>query len=720
MTSTRVPAPRLRQTGFIALGLLVALTTAGAVRAQPIPAPLPAPGPQLAPPTGGGNVQALQDLLRGEVGPDLAARKARMTDLINLMDLTQLSRVLLLQEWRTLESSVPRTEAERKRMDDDTQARTLAAERFREKAKEAIKAAREAPMGGAPQERSAAMLARAATADLIAETAAAGRKLDYLSQMAGGPVPGRPGTTAPRIGYLAQQLSDLTPDLIELTRLNDPAVPAASSLAQRAAARALGQIQPLNPAEVVSALEQLLADRNNAVDLRLTAARALDSLAQAASEEMQRSLGLDDNIQNRFLDFAQAIWSAVLRQGLADQPVEVRRTCLTAFSRIATEMLDISVLPESNLVGVRDTDPAIAKLIDERMSRYYQRLAEVFAEYGKNAGSLAAAARDEDPTARLTALSILADLANVRQRLVSLTTGAVPPSPPPSGPPGPPASDGKTIKPGASRAPRASVILVRAEEPARDKSQQESLDSVARGLDQTLGALQQALRAPDEGTRRAAVDVLEILGPAAYPALDALTGALYDPDKFVRWAAARTLGNLAQAEADKQRFTAARAEAAVRGTAELLRDEDVGVRLAAAVALAKYGSRARAAAPILTATLNHSQTDAALNLYPTPDTEPDLIKGDPSIRIAAFIALEAIDDDAAIRALPEAVVALKDGNIQVREAAADMIGREGPKVSAEQRAQLVRELGKAITDPDGDVRRSVSGALLRLMPQNNK
>ena len=73
--------------------------------------------------------------------------------------------------------------------------------------------------------------------------------------------------------------------------------------------------------------------------------------------------------------------------------------------------------------------------------------------------------------------------------------------------------------------------------------------------------------------------------------MDSLTAALHDSNKFVRWGAARTLGNLVHTEADKQRFTAAKAEAAVRGTAELLRDEDVGVRLAAATALEKYGPR---------------------------------------------------------------------------------------------------------------------------------
>ena len=81
----------------------------------------------------------------------------------------------------------------------------------------------------------------------------------------------------------------------------------------------------------------------------MAAAEAIDNLLQAASDEMQRSLGLDENVQNRFLDFGQAVWTAVLRQGLApDQPTGVRRASLLAFGRIASEMLDISVIPETN------------------------------------------------------------------------------------------------------------------------------------------------------------------------------------------------------------------------------------------------------------------------------------------------------------------------------------------------------------------------------------
>ena len=190
----------------------------------------------------------------------------------------------------------------------------------------------------------------------------------------------------------------------------------------------------------------------------------------------------------------------MLRHGLtADQPAEVRRTSLLAFGRIASEMLDISVLPETNIAPPPDTDSTIAKAIQERMNHYNQRLAEVFAVYAKGAAPLAAAARDQDAGVRTTALSILADMANVRNRLVNLNTGVVAPPAPPTGPPGPPASDGKTIKPRASRGvPAASLILVRAEEPAADESQQQSLHSVTAGLDQTLGALEQGLKASDD------------------------------------------------------------------------------------------------------------------------------------------------------------------------------------------------------------------------------
>ncbi len=490
---------------------------------------------------------------------------------------------------------------------------------------------------------------------------------------------------------------------------------------RRSAARTLGEIQPANPGQVVDALGQILADKNNSLDLRLTAAEAMDQLAQAAAEEMQRSLGLDDNIRDRFLDFARAVWSAVLKHGLsADQPLEVRRACLRAFGRITTEMLDSSVIPQTNETPARELDPMLLQKIQEGQDRYFRRLADVFADLSKNAAPLADAVRDNDPELRQTALLVLVDLANVRDRLQGLATGGTPlPSPEP-GPGGPTPTEGKKIPPEAARTLGAALILVAADEPPRDKAQQQAFEDLARGLDKTIGPLVQRLGAPDPETRRTALDVLEILGPAAFPAAGGVTASLRDPDRFVRWAAARTLGELAQAETDKQKFTPAQADDAVRGIAELLRDEDVGVRLAALTALQHFGSRARPAAPILTRMLNRSQTDASLAIVPTADTDPDLVKGDPSVRVNAFLALEAINGDETVRALPEAEIALEDQNALVRQAAADFIGRAGPMAAAPQRQELIRALGRALSDPEGDVRRAASGALLRLMPAKPK
>ena len=73
------------------------------------------------------------------------------------------------------------------------------------------------------------------------------------------------------------------------------------------------------------------------------------------------------------------------------------------------------------------------------------------------------------------------------------------------------------------------------------------------------------------------MDVLESLGTEAFPAINAMTQALHDPDIFVRWAAARTLGELVKMDAAKTKFSAEQAQAAVAGTTALLSDQDLGV-----------------------------------------------------------------------------------------------------------------------------------------------
>ncbi len=612
-----------------------------------------------------------------------------------------------------------------RRLTIDENARKLIAQRFVQKAQDAIKAVRAAPQQTDPALRASSWLARAATANLIGETASAGRQLDRLAQI-GVSSPSRTSVAGPKIhvGYLAELLKDLTPDLVELANLRDANSPKANEEARKSAARALGQIEPQDPTKVVDTLEQLMDDNTNSLNLRLTAANSLANLATVAAEEMQSSLGLQEAVQNRFVDYGDLVWKAVLQKGLAPgQPVEIRRACLHSFSKITLEMLDISVIPEKNFPALRSDDATFVLQEEAKVNGYFHRLASVFAIFEKNAGPLAVEVNDPDAEARLTAISILSDLAIVRQRLKALATGEAPTGAPEGPPPaGPATPTGKFTKPQASRLGGAALILVRADQPlpAKEKSEQAALDSLSIGLKKSLSALQQQLGAPDVTTRRAAMEVLEGLGEVAFPAVDAMTKALHDPDLFVRWGAARTLGELTKMETAKRTFSAGQAEAAVIGTTDLLRDQDVGVRLAAATALERFGPQAHSAAPTLTRMLNHSQTEAALNLVPDPRTEPELITGDPTVRITALRALEAIGGEEIQQALPQVVIALTDHDALVRQAAADTIGRAGPKATAAYREELVRALGKALEDPEGDVRRSVSGALLRLMPPKGK
>ncbi len=86
--STRGAASRLRRPRSFALGLLLSVLTTTATFAVP-----------QAPPAPNDPVGALQEMLKTEPGPDLDARQRQMDKLINQMELDQLSRALLLQDW---------------------------------------------------------------------------------------------------------------------------------------------------------------------------------------------------------------------------------------------------------------------------------------------------------------------------------------------------------------------------------------------------------------------------------------------------------------------------------------------------------------------------------------------------------------------------------------------------------------------------------------------
>ncbi len=104
-------------------------------------------------------------------------------------------------------------------------------------------------------------------------------------------------------------------------------------------------------------------------------------------------------------------------------------------------------------------------------------------------------------------------------------------------------------------------------------------------LHQALPGLAQSLAHADVRVRRSALDVLETSGSLALPALPALTRALHDPDRFVRWSAVRTVGNLGPLAASQS----------IADLTPLLRDPDPDLRKAAVHALERLRSSQSAA-----------------------------------------------------------------------------------------------------------------------------
>jgi HEAT repeat protein len=189
--------------------------------------------------------------------------------------------------------------------------------------------------------------------------------------------------------------------------------------------------------------------------------------------------------------------------------------------------------------------------------------------------------------------------------------------------------------------------------------------------------------------------------------------SLSDPDRFVRWAAVRTLGRLAPREANL----------VVPAVARLLEDGDLDVEVAAATALERYGPQATDAVTALAQRSTH---------------------GDAEIRIAAMRVLVAIGNDAA-PALPSVARnlvtqlagisadfdLLQPGRTTpgaeraALSAAATLLGAPQPARIRVTAAETLGRFGKlaaaaapvlqqALSDIDPDVRRAASEALLKI------
>jgi HEAT repeat protein len=438
------------------------------------------------------------------------------------------------------------------------------------------------------------------------------------------------GTKARAVRSRQSVTRDLAKDLAPLVTNEDARV-------RQAAARALGQITA-DPAIAAAALGGLLASRD-ASD-RIAAAQGLAGALQVASE-----LGLRSRTTNA-VEFTKAelvqtakLLVPVAARGVAADQIEVRRLCLEAVGYAAAALCKLVPDPR------RPTDPdelaEYRRLVEDELTAL-QPLAQVLQEQG---AVLTRALLDADTGVRLRARQGLEDCDVAALRLRALRGAAATAETEPQPRPGilvQPAATGTAAVP-----------------PAR------------------VAALAAGLTDKDARARRAALDVLETLGPAAKSVAPALVHALADPDRFVRWAAARVLGKLGPVEE----------ATAVPALAKLLEEDDLNVRMAAATALERFG---RPAAPAVPGLVN-----AVAN-------------GDVELQITAMRALQAIHADAP-RAVPTLVKALRDPDARVRQTAAETLGAFGPAARA-----ALDPLRKLLNDDVAEVRRAASGALLAL------
>jgi HEAT repeat protein len=213
-----------------------------------------------------------------------------------------------------------------------------------------------------------------------------------------------------------------------------------------------------------------------------------------------------------------------------------------------------------------------------------------------------------------------------------------------------------------------------------------ALKILKEGLDEIVPALIPLVSQPPICVQLALLDTLEVLGPEAKPAVPAIRIELRNPDRFVRWAAARALSRIGPVDDNLP---------TILGLAELVKDDDLDVATSAADYLgddwAKY---AVAAVPALSCAAMSEERE---------------------LQYAAVIALShivATIKGEARAAVPGLVVALGSSDLKTRQAVPPILGELGPEAQA-----ALPALQKALDDEDLDVRLQSAKAMLKIRGQ---
>ncbi len=573
-------------------------------------------------------IAQLREALKEPIPPDasddkavlkaaLQKRKASLDERIaSLHNLGEMSRALLLLEWHLDDPD----ELVRQNEQDVWNA---LADRFTNSVRATLKSKDEAQ--------------EIAAANLLAETAVAARAFPSQTLLA------------------RRKLAAFAPELVTIIESPDRRSPET----RVAAVRALSRINPI--ADSRKTLETSVRGlgyvlKNGDVTERRAAARALGELVRVLTTSTERAS------QESIPAIAVATIPVVVR-GLGDADADVRR--------LSVEAIDLPVVAIADRTLGEDVRPEMVQLA--------QVLRDAASSGSDKGARLGQTVNDADPAVRLAARHALEDIGYFRQRMLP---GVKRPYLPPD--------LGSPDK--VHHTPYESPFTVRSSEPRKPARKPEAVhdvlaqdnqkptDLLLEGLKRTILDLAAGLADPNPRSRLAAVEALEMLGDEARPVAPAIVRSLEDPDKFVRWAAARTLGRIGEK-------APAGGDSAIAALSRLLFDADLSLQLAAATALGHYGPSARGAVEAL----GRRSLD-----------------GDAEIRIGAMHALESIGTDSA-PALPQIATNLCADIPMVRRTAADVLGRFGSLAQAS-----IPALRQALTDPDGDVRRAASDALLAI------
>lgn len=430
----------------------------------------------------------------------------------------------------------------------------------------------------------------------------------------------------------------LAPSLIKLSSSKDPQV-------VQEAARALGKINP-PVKDAVPALTALLNNPNPGA--RQAASSALVELVTTIAQ-LQKKGRAQTGVDATKADVISVSAAVVPAAGQASQSPDAitRRNGLDAIGQAGAALNDLIPDPfeaEKFPPATRPWDELEKRKVNDARNELkgeYKLFEPLLIAFQGQGNTIAGALQNSDDNTRVLARRALEWIGSSRLRLIR--------------------RDASVPTPATDPAPEAPDLLKKALEPG--------LLVISRGM-----------LDPDIRVRRATLDFLETMEDAAAPAVPYLVKALSDSDRFIRWAAARTLGRVGPVQT----------ELTVPALARLLgTQEDVDVRETAGATLRRYGKAARAAIPSLIADIANANSESR----------------ESSIKALISVGPEAAD------AVPALQNALQSSVANVRKLAAEALGRMGPLASA-----AVPDLRRRLDDDDNAVRIAASAAILSIVP----